>query len=221
MSRMLPGWITENGRRRACRSTGSERRGEQGDMGRNEPLECSLTSKTNGEEFVFSSMLQASDFLQYSKGYIQDRLRRQNTDIMRNKKTGEEYVFKVLGKGQRRDCNPKQQPKGLRKPMQPCAYCARAVGFCPWSKDSTPVEGWDAVPSSEGSYQINFCPLFWRDAETPAGRRKQRKILLEELENETGARIKAGPAASAPACKRCDLRAAARAMAEAAAGASA
>ena len=51
-----------------------------------------------------------------------------------------------------------------------CWKCSRATGFCSWSRDFEPVQGWDAVQtvikSSDGnvdSYEVKSCPLFERD----------------------------------------------------------
>ena len=46
-----------------------------------------------------------------------------------------------------------------------CWDCANAVGWCSWSKDFTPVEGWTMKYSTEHKADIvTDCPLFIRDA---------------------------------------------------------
>ncbi len=55
-----------------------------------------------------------------------------------------------------------------------CWQCSRATGFCPWSRDFEPVQGWEAVPTlikgdRKGrnpdipSYDVKKCPLFIQD----------------------------------------------------------
>ena len=47
---------------------------------------------------------------------------------------------------------------------QPCWTCAKACGGCSWSRDLTPVKGWEAVQSTvrkrEKSYRILYCPEY-------------------------------------------------------------
>lgn len=55
-----------------------------------------------------------------------------------------------------------------------CWECKRATGFCSWSEDFTPVEGWRATPTKikvgrangrdlfVDSYLVHECPLFER-----------------------------------------------------------
>lgn len=52
-----------------------------------------------------------------------------------------------------------------------CWACKKAVCGCSWSRSFTPVEGWDAVPTTvyvqnkppAPSYRVLACPLFERD----------------------------------------------------------
>ncbi len=47
-----------------------------------------------------------------------------------------------------------------------CWKCSRATGFCPWSREFEPVQGWDAVQTTvDGieSYEVKSCPLFEKD----------------------------------------------------------
>lgn len=53
---------------------------------------------------------------------------------------------------------------------QLCWRCGNATGKCPWSRDLTPIKGWDAVRAvikdSKGnmlSYKIKKCPLYIPD----------------------------------------------------------
>jgi hypothetical protein len=53
---------------------------------------------------------------------------------------------------------------------QLCWYCEKAGGLCSWSKDFTPVEGWDAEPDTirnrdtihrtTKTYYIKSCPEY-------------------------------------------------------------
>ncbi len=51
-----------------------------------------------------------------------------------------------------------------------CWKCSRATGFCPWSRDFEPVQGWEAVKTTIknqsgdlDSYDVKKCPLFEKD----------------------------------------------------------
>lgn len=61
-----------------------------------------------------------------------------------------------------------------------CWSCKRATGFCSWSRDFKPVQGWEAEPtlvkSQQGaknsvveSYNVKKCPLFERDERNEQG----------------------------------------------------
>lgn len=52
---------------------------------------------------------------------------------------------------------------------QPCWSCKNCLGGCSWSKDGTPVEGWQATPHTirenrqfKDTYRISYCPLYER-----------------------------------------------------------
>lgn len=47
------------------------------------------------------------------------------------------------------------------KKDQLCWYCDKAGGLCSWSKDFTPVEGWDAEPDTIGTIKTYY-PLKMR-----------------------------------------------------------
>ena len=200
------------------------------------PVAIKLTSVKTGEEHTFGSIAQAAEWLQRSKCYFDWRIKEKNSDHVTGA-WGEEFVMEKIGLGKRRDYyfktdHPKKRPNPLppccQMVPQLCIHCARAVGFCLWSAWLEPVPGWDAVETKNGSdgvtsYRIKACPEYIQDAPTPEGRMMQRKMLMEELEHENrreGKPRAAGCAASAPACKRCDPRAIAQALAEAVAGAS-
>ena len=200
------------------------------------PVAIKLTSVKTGEEHTFGSIAQAAEWLQRSKCYFDWRIKEKNSDHVTGA-WGEEFVMEKIGLGRRRDYyfktdHPKKRPNSLppccQMVPQLCIFCARAVGFCPWSARLEPVPGWDAIETKNGSdgvtsYRIKACPLYMKDAPTPEERMQQRKMLMEELENDNRKEGKPGAAgytASAPACKRGDPRAAAQALAEAVAGTS-
>ena len=63
-----------------------------------------------------------------------------------------------------------KKPKGITKKHTLCWKCQKACGGCSWSKDFTPVENWNAVPTKikaygtgDGtidSYRVIECPEF-------------------------------------------------------------
>lgn len=145
-----------------------------------------LISKWDGKRYYFDSILHATCFLNRGNCYINSV--QKYGGIVRHGDTGEE--FEVI-----KDPPPKvgtmvvknlSQAKMLDKSI--CNGCARASGFCSWSKDFTPVDGWTAEQSFyEGepySYCVRICPLFLADGATPKERKIQRAILMEELVNE-------------------------------------
>jgi len=178
------------------------------------PTAIKLIAVDNGKEFIFGSIVQASEFLQRSKQYLRCCIYDTHRDII----TGydkREYYFTVLGIGQRKNAvtDPNYKRKQKLPPLydengelirrnenhQLCWDCARASGFCSWSMNLEPVEGWEAKSThirhmSRGgcesealiitnSYKVKKCPLFVRDGATAEERKEQRRILMEELEN--------------------------------------
>lgn len=82
---------------------------------------------------------------------------------------------------------PRTVPKTMPKVLPPtlCWDCENAVGWCSWSKDLKPVDGWTAeyVPDKD-SYYVEACPQFQRDAygggaKRVIGRSKTRKSKQE------------------------------------------
>jgi hypothetical protein len=64
-------------------------------------------------------------------------------------------------------CAKKAASKRQRDNEQLCFSCKNACGGCNWSRDFSPVIGWDATPSivkdKEGyieSYRISGCPEY-------------------------------------------------------------
>lgn len=173
------------------------------------PFMVCLTEVETGKFRTFGSLIQASEFIGRSKQYLRSRLfdGGEMKETARGK-DGKYYTVKVVGTGRRKDYNTHpRKPKNPEnakyagcKPSQLCFDCARASGFCSWSKNFTPVEGWTAKPTKinhfknkcgekifiqdTDSYHVLSCPLFIPDAPTKEGRREQRKILMEELVNE-------------------------------------
>lgn len=178
------------------------------------PTAIKLTALDTGEEFTFRSIAQACEFLDRSKQYIRTGIYDNPRKIVSSYHK-REFRLEVLGVGERK--NAVKDPKRKRKVKHPpefnkdgeivrhnqnnqlCWDCARATGFCNWSRDLKPVEGWTARPTmirhmSRGgcfnnalcitnSYKVKDCPLFIKDADTREGRIQQRKMLLEEMEN--------------------------------------
>ena len=154
------------------------------------PKAIALISRRTKRVYSFSSMAQGNDFLGKSKNYLQNRicnLKRYDAEG----RCGDVYDVQILGKGERRDLREGQQPRNAPGYYIPqlCWHCARASGYCPWSKNGEPVEGWDAEPqviesTGTATYLIFQCPLFERDAKTLEERREQRKRLEAEREKE-------------------------------------
>ena len=84
---------------------------------------------------------------------------------------------KDLKEKKRKRRNPKYETYFVFKPLnhvneknQLCWYCEKACGKCSWSKDFTPVEGWDAEPATIRSreadakiietFYIKSCPEY-------------------------------------------------------------
>ena len=177
------------------------------------PICVKLTEIDTGLFHTFGSMIQASEFLKRSKQYLQTRIK--SNEVTENDIAvgydGTKYRIEICGTGRRKDAGTavrkpyvrnltEAQKKRYAKSLQLCSDCARAVGFCSWSKNLTPVEGWtaeDAVISHYNkkhgrvveirevpSYHVIACSLFVKDAKTKEERRRQRKVLMEELRNE-------------------------------------
>ena len=175
------------------------------------PLGICLTDVETGKVRTFGSMIQASEFLGRSKQYIQARLTTSDPELAIDAE-GNKYRISSYGHGKRKDAHrprkvrvTKEEWKQegyeiknlLNHTTQLCTVCARATGFCSWSQELEPVEGWEAVPTKirhmskyqelnsiheTNSYRVVSCPLFIEDAPTTEGRRKQREMLIKELE---------------------------------------
>ena len=179
------------------------------------PTAIKLTALDTGEEFIFGSISQACDFLQRSKQYIRAGIYDNPQKIVSNYYK-RKFTLEVLGIGMRKnavlDPNYKRKPKvpiewdengdliRHNEKRQLCWDCARAAGFCKWSKELKPVDGWDAKPTmirhmSRGgtrqeeeritnSYMVKACPLYINDCKSSEERKEQRRMLMEELESE-------------------------------------
>ena len=177
------------------------------------PIGICLEDVKTGKIKTFGSMIRASEFLGRSKQYIQARLTKTSEPELAEDKDGNRYKLSTYGTGKRRDAHrPRKvrvtkenwQQDGyevknlLNHTTQLCTVCARAVGFCNWSRNLDPVDGWEAVPTKirhmnnkanettsiyeTNSYRVVSCPLFIQDAPTAAERKEQRRALMEELE---------------------------------------
>ena len=175
------------------------------------PMGIILEDVKTGKVRTFGSMIQASEFLGRSKQYIQARLTKTAEPELAEDMDGDRDRVSTYGTGKRKDAHrPRKvritkenwQQNGyevknlLNHTTQLCTVCARAVGFCSWSRCLEPVEGWEAVPTKirhmakhdvatsiyeTNSFRVISCPLFIKDANTAKERQKQRKELLEEL----------------------------------------
>ena len=170
--------------------------------------EISLKDNKTGEEKIFGSAVKASAYLQRSKMYVRVRLSRGDktaTDIH-----GNEYKIAIVSV--KKTASKPKKPKnpdnakyaGYKEPTL-CYRCARAVGFCKWSKKGEAIEGWNAIPtklkngqsrngsgevvpeSVVDSYHVIDCPIFMEEGETIEEKRKQRKMLKEERLRGTNA----------------------------------
>lgn len=178
------------------------------------PTAIKLIALDTGEEYIFGSIAQACDFLQRSNQYIRTGIYDNPQKIVSNYHK-RKFSIEVLGIGNRRDSvsdpNRKRKPKlpvefdedgeiiRHNEKKQLCWDCARTSGFCSWSQELKPVEGWEAKPTmirhmSRGgcennslyitnSYMVTSCPLFVKDGKTKEERREQRAKLMEELQS--------------------------------------
>ena len=138
-----------------------------------------LTSPSTGKHWDFNSFTEATEFLKRRKSYIHF-CTNHNVKIT-HAETKEEFICEITGVG-----FPRVNQKTYR--AQLCNDCARASGLCPWSKNLTPVDGWDVVETEDESgqfytYSVLSCPMYVKDAPTPMERKRQRILLLEEVKN--------------------------------------
>jgi len=171
------------------------------------PVAVTMTKRDTGEEFFFWNYTIACEFLHRSVTYMKIKACDVpfNEEIFVTNKWNEEFILKKVGHGRRRDAVAHLQPKKENKHIpeeerykiqhQLCTSCARAVGFCSWSKRLEPVEGWDATPTNikavsnntaYTSYRIKACPLYIQDGKTKEEQRQQRQMLLEERRIQNG-----------------------------------
>lgn len=135
-----------------------------------------LISKNTGKKYYFDKQVDAERFLDRSAGYIH-RTIVQGSPI--KNQDGEEFTSEIIGvKKQRGDTKPYK--------VQLCTTCARAYALCSWSISFKPVEGWTAnktydVDGNFYSYEVKGCPLYEKDADTYAERKKQIERLRSEL----------------------------------------
>lgn len=167
-----------------------------------------LTAVETGRFYTFRSLRQASEFLGRSELYTKSRIAGKPNGEILTSKHGLNYTAKMIEVAEvaPRPVEEKKRTEGHTEQMyhnhktQLCQTCARASGFCEWSKHLKPVEGWTAEPTlvkhlqrngsgkvvsiEVESYHITGCPLYMEDGKTVEERRKQRKMLMEELVNE-------------------------------------
>lgn len=167
--------------------------------------QISLTDKKTGEEKIFSSAVNASAYLRRSKSYVRIRMSRGDktaTDINGNKYDLAIISVNKFSSKPKKPKNPDNAKYAGYKEPTLCYRCARAVGFCKWSKKGEAIEGWLAIPtklkngqsrngsgevvpaSVVDSYHVINCPMFLEEGKTVEERREQRKRLMKERVNE-------------------------------------
>lgn len=134
-------------------------------------------SVQTGKKYYFNKQIDGDAFLGRYKGYCQRKLKAGKPLLSRS---GEEFIQKIIGVYEYQ-----RNLKALNK-VQICTLCARAGGLCSWSRNLTPVLGWDAeqtfdIDGKPFSYRITDCPLYEEDAPTAKERRKQFKRLKGEF----------------------------------------
>ena len=74
----------------------------------------------------------------------------------------------------------KKKTNILGKEEQLCWSCKKSLLKCPWSINFTPIKGWDAEETGNGSYRIYNCPLFENDMQEDEDEDKShyRKAVL-------------------------------------------
>lgn len=127
---------------------------------------CVLTSKSTGEQHIFETTKEASEFLHREISAM--RRAAANGLTVSHFFTGERFDIIILGK-------PKKQQERQQKPKQLCFTCQKAVCGCSWSRNFIPVDGWTATPTKikQGgntvkkticeSYLITACPEYVED----------------------------------------------------------
>lgn len=169
------------------------------------PVAVELTNMETGEKKKLDSYMAACEFLGRSSTYLKTKVAEVDEVDVSNVH-GIPYHLVKIGPGKRKDSPVTPRPRKVLKNVpleqrqkfqcQLCTTCARASGFCSWSSNLTPVEGWDAEPTKlkhqvgrgpkntdatiMESFRIKDCPLYIQDADTKEGRRIQRNMLLEE-----------------------------------------
>lgn len=174
------------------------------------PWVISLTDVETGRFQTFASLIKASEFLGHSKQYLKSRLADEKRSKSAFSVDGKEYKVRIESIGRKKPVHKKKpevqyvfdgyEIRHLNNhSSQLCTECARAVGFCEWSKHLKPVEGWEAVPTMikhmnkrsstnteilvTDSYRVISCPMFIEEGKTVEERREQRKMLKGERLN--------------------------------------
>ena len=133
-----------------------------------------LTSMITGESKDFESQREAGTWLRRSHAYV-------TKCVVQGKfptRPGDDemYVVTYLGPGKRTKGNTYKHNRTL------CRECARASGNCSWSRDLTPVKGWEAEASEDRSgtfytWYVISCPQYIADGKTPEECRKIRRLM--------------------------------------------
>ena len=123
---------------------------------------CKLKEVRTKKIVEFEKIKDADDFLGRAHGYTSTRIRKNQNAF--STKTGKEYLI-IPGK------TSKVKISVERRGVQPCWTCQKASGFCSWSKNLTPINGWVAEKTNiyyskwdpRPGYAITECPEFIHD----------------------------------------------------------
>ena len=118
-----------------------------------------LTSEKTGKVYEFESTRDASNWLGRTRSYITKATACGRP--IKKAYTGERFIAEY----------PKRKAYKVNitgKREQLCCSCTKFCGGCSWSRNFTPVEGWDAVPTvikqsrcpDVHSFSIVRCPEY-------------------------------------------------------------
>ena len=123
---------------------------------------CTLTSLKTGKQYDFISGRAASVFLGRAISYVSTSVYKHYPISHRD--TGELFMASFPD-----ETKSFANPKPRKITEQPCCTCGKAYGGCSWSRNFTPVAGWEANPTiiNHGdrimeSYEILYCPEYER-----------------------------------------------------------
>ena len=121
---------------------------------------CILTSLDGTKVYPFRSFVDADNFLKKRHGYTRGRYGSEKL-ACREKDDGTKEFFTIKASAPVKVFIP---IKAFNE--QPCWNCANCYGGCNWSRDFTPVIGWDAEEIKKNgltTYAIRYCPDYISD----------------------------------------------------------